>query len=465
MSRLVRLFTWQWTACLILASVLFGQARYEPDWKSLDTRPMPQWFPDAKFGILIHWGVYSVPAWAPTKDVGVYEKYAEWYWRRLNDKTAAGEQFRAFHRKMYGDDFKYQDFVKYFKGQMFDPERWADVIAHSGARYVVLTSKHHDGFCLWQSKFSWNWNSVDTGPHRDIVGELSKAVRAKGLKMGLYYSLYEWYHPFYLSDVNRYVEEHVLPQFKELVEQYQPDLIWADGEWEHPDKTWRSEEFLAWLFNESSVGGKVVINDRWGKGCRGKHGGFYTSEYGISERDKQGGRLHVWEECRGIGNSAGYNRNEKSADYSTSESLVYSLVETVSEGGNFLLDIGPDADGLVPVIMEERINDIGEWLKVNGEAIYGTRPWGIRAEDSKVRYTSRDDAVYAISLGWPGKILVLDVSKPLDDTMITMLGRADNLPWKYKDGRMHIDVSEIRPNELPCRWAYAFKINRNIKSL
>jgi len=224
-----------------------------PTWESLDSRPCPQWFDEAKFGIFIHWGVYSVPAWAPKG------QYAEWYWHAMSDKTGPAWQF---HVRTYGEHFKYQDFASAFKAELFDPAQWADLFARSGARYVVLTSKHHDGFCLWPSAQSWNWNSVDVGPHRDLLGDLTAPVRARGLKMGIYYSLYEWYHPLYQSDVARYVDEHMLPQLKDVAERYRPSLLFADGEWEHPSEVWRSAEFLAWLFNESPVRDEVVVDER-----------------------------------------------------------------------------------------------------------------------------------------------------------------------------------------------------------
>jgi alpha-L-fucosidase len=163
-------------------------AAYEPTWASLDARPTPPWFDDSKFGLFVHWGVYSVPAWAPKrKDVGSpSEAYAEWFWDLSKRKDAPCAKFQ---QRVYGDKFRYQDFAPQFKAELFDPNQWADLFARSGARYVILTGKHHDGFCLWPSQHAWNWNSVDIGPHRDLVGDLSASVVAKGLRMALYYSL------------------------------------------------------------------------------------------------------------------------------------------------------------------------------------------------------------------------------------------------------------------------------------
>ncbi len=220
-----------------LTSVALPQTGpYRPTWESLDSRPNPKWYEEAKFGIFIHWGVYSVPAW------GAKGEYAEWYWHEMADKN--GPTWK-FHVQTYGENFKYQDFVPGFTAKLFDPERWAKLFARSGARYVVLTSKHHEGFCPGPSVLSWNWNSADAGPHRDLLGGLTKAGRARGLKMGFYYSLYEWFNPLYLSDVSRYVDEHMLPQLKDAVERYKPSLIFADGERDHPSDVWKSREFLA----------------------------------------------------------------------------------------------------------------------------------------------------------------------------------------------------------------------------
>ncbi len=430
-------------------SVTPEKGAYEPSWESLDSRPCPAWFDEAKFGIFIHWGVYSVPAWGPKG------KYSEWYWHDMQNKN--GPTWK-FHGQTYGENFRYQDFAPMFKAEMFDPDQWADIFARSGARYVVLTSKHHDGFCLWPSAESWNWNSVDVGPHRDLLGDLTDAVRKRGIKMGFYYSLYEWYHPLYRTVPERYVDEHMLPQFKDVVERYKPSLIFADGEWDHPSEFWKSEQFLAWLFNESACREDVVINDRWGKETRSRHGGYYTTEYGHVGGGKELAERHKWEECRGMGASFGYNRYEDIFDYKSATDLIHLLVDLISKGGNLLLDIGPTADGRIPVIMQERLVEIGEWLQVNGEAIYGTRPWQQASDGDLVRYTAKGHAVYAICLGWPGRELVLTVPKPTTGTVVTMLGRDEPLRWRLVSGNMHIEVPPLSVDEVPCRHAYVFRL-------
>jgi len=431
-----------------ISSIAAENGRFEPNWKSLDARPVPAWFSEAKFGIFIHWGVYAVPAWAEKG------RYSEWYWHDMQDRS---NPTWKFHVQTYGEQFRYQDFAPRFTAEMFDPQQWADIFVRAGARYVVLTSKHHDGFCLWPSPDSWNWNSVDVGPHRDLAGDLTKAVRDRGLKMGFYYSLYEWFNPIYRTDVKRYVEQHMIPQFKDLVMRYRPSIIFADGEWDHPSEVWRSEEILAWLYNESPCRDEVVVNDRWGKGTRSLHGGYYTTEYG-KYANREMSAAHPWEEDRGIGASFGYNRNEDAGDYQPARALIHLLIEVVGKGGNLLLDIGPTADGRIPVIMQERLLEIGEWLKVNGEAIYATRPWRETTDGERVRYTSKDNVVYAICLGWPGRELVLAAPKPATNMVVSLLGTKDALKWRHTDGRIIIEIPPMGPDELPCRHAYVFRL-------
>jgi alpha-L-fucosidase len=433
-------------------------AGYEPTWASLDARPVPRWYRDAKFGIFIHWGVYSVPAWAPVPRDGKVtgsEPYAEWYWRKLDDKDGATWKF---HAETYGETFMYQDFAARFTAELFDPARWADLFARSGARYVVLTSKHHDGFALWPSAQSPLWNAAETGPRRDLAGDLTRAVRERGLKMGFYYSLYEWYHPLYRGDVRAYVEKHMLPQVRDLVTRYQPSILWGDGEWEHPSATWRSAELLAWMLNTAPNRDEVVFNDRWGKETRGAHGGFYTTEYGavhLGTDQKLSGR-RAWEECRGMGTSFGYNRNETAADLLSGSAIVHLLVDVVSKGGNLLLDIGPAADGRIPVEMEDRLLEVGAWLRTNGEAIYGSEPWRERSDGDRVRYTTGNGAVYAIALEWPGPELALKAPRPGASAAVTLLGEAGPLKWRAEGGAMRIETPALSPDH--ARPAYVFKL-------
>jgi len=189
--------------------------RYEPNWESLDKRPIPEWFEKARFGVFVVWGPYAVPAW---KDRG----YAEWYG---NEMRREGSPTQKFHERVYGKDFRYEQFAERFTAEMWDPDFWADLFVRAGAKYVVTTANYHDGFCLWPSPYSKGWNAMDVGPKRDLLGELNEAGRKRGLKMGIYYSLYEWRHPLWLTDRDRYVTEHLHPQFKDVVTRHKPPII------------------------------------------------------------------------------------------------------------------------------------------------------------------------------------------------------------------------------------------------
>lgn len=203
-----------------------AQNNVEPTWESINRRGYPQWFSDAKLGIFIHWGVYSVPAYASK------EGYAEWYYRGLMTRDSARADFQRLN---YGVDFQYKDFDKMFKAELWNPDDWAELFKNSGARYVLLVTKHHDGYCLWDSKYAPHWNSVEGGPKRNIVGELTEAVRRKGLKMGFYYSLPEWTNPLHVwcedtpDSIGEYVDNHMIPQFKELVSTYRPSIVFNGG--------------------------------------------------------------------------------------------------------------------------------------------------------------------------------------------------------------------------------------------
>ena len=449
-------------SCVLIAcaALALRAEPYKADWESLDKRPIPQWWQEAKFGIFIHWGVYAVPAYAPTDEANVYAKYSEHYDNRMRSKNAA---FTNFHARTYGDRVTYADFATQFRAEHFNPGQWADLFKKSGARYVVLTSKHHDGFALWPSAYSPRWNAQVLGPHRDLAGELTAAVKQAGLHMGFYYSLLEWGHPLYKENIGRWVAEMNLPQMKELVTRYEPEVVWTDGEWDYSDEELRSVDFLAWLYNESPVKESVVVNDRWGKKTRGKHGGHYTTEYDLihagSSLDTQ--FVHPWEECRGIGGSFGFNRFETTAHYMTSAQCVETLIEKVSRGGNLLLNIGPQADGLIPVIMEERLLDMGRWLSVNGEAIYATTAWQHRPKnmrETKVYFTRKPDALYAICARWPQAPLVINNIAKAD--AVSLLGSPLPVTFKCEGGKLTIEPPAINPGTLPCDYAWTFKIAR-----
>jgi len=444
---------------LVCACTLQAQTVFKADWESLDKRPVPQWWQEAKFGIFIHWGVYAVPAYAPVDAANVYAKYSEHYDNRLRTQNSA---FTNFHARVYGGHVTYADFAAQFHAEHFNPEQWADLFKKSGARYIVLTSKHHDGFALWPSVYSPRWNSQFVGPHRDLAGELTEAVKKTGLHMGFYYSLLEWGNPLYSKEtIGRWVSEINIPQMKELVTRYSPDILWTDGEWDYSDEELRSTDFLAWLYNESSVKDRIVVNDRWGKKTRGAHGGHFTTEYDLvhtgSALDTQ--FVHPWEECRGIGGSFGFNRFETTEHYMTSAQCVETLVEKVSRGGNLLLNIGPQADGLIPVIMQERLLDMGKWLEVNGEAIYGTTAWRSRPKNMRethIYFSQKTDALFAICARWPQTPLVVDHVSKTDG--VTLLGSTIPVSYACADGKLTIQPPAVNPGTLPCEFAWTFRI-------
>lgn len=363
---------------LILTSA-FAQKNSKVDYKKeITERPYPEWFKDAKLGIFIHWGLYSVPSY------GSKESYAEWFLRGLQLKDSLRTNFV---KNTYGEDFTYKDFAPLFKAELFNPDEWANLFKKAGAKYIMLVTKHHDGFALWPSKYNRNWNSVDVGPKRDIVGELTKSIRKTDLKMGLYYSLAEWNHPLHRwytdphDSIGNYVDNYMIPQFKELISTYKPELIFADGEWFNTAKQWHAAELIHWYYN--LVGSDAIVNNRWGHGL---DVGFLTPEYsaGIKVTDRP------WTEVRGIGRSFGLNRNEDLEAYGTSKELIHRFVQTVANGGGMILNVGPKADGQIPLIQQERLLQLGEWLDINGEAIYGAEAYIIKEEEKEVEIERLD---------------------------------------------------------------------------
>jgi alpha-L-fucosidase len=464
----------------VLTSFQVSSQTYEPTWESLDKRPIPTWYKQGKFGIFIHWGVYSVPAWC-TKG-----NYAEWYQYGLQNGDTARQKF---HKRNYGNQTYYQ-LADRFKADLFNPKEWADLFEKSGATYIVLTSKHHDGYTLWPSAeanktWGFPWNAKDVGPQRDLLAELFTEVKKTSVRAGIYYSLYEWFNPLWQKDKKQYVEKHMTPQMRELITKYQPDVFWTDGDWDASESVWKSKEFLSWLYNESPVKNRVVTIDRWGSGVRFNHGGVYSPEYqpNIDFED------HYWEESRGMGFSYGYNREEDAWDYASTQALILHLVDKVSRGGNFLLDIGPDEHGKIPPIMQERLLQMGDWLEMNGEAIYNTSRWKFPCQwsDGRRDYTSKGgdyilkltvdpDSSYAVKEAFftynesfnslyatipqypeDGKVLFRNL--PItNNTQITLLATGQRLTWKLAGSNVVIELPPFLSKKMQTPYPFVIKM-------
>ncbi|MDD2488323.1 MAG: alpha-L-fucosidase, partial [Bacteroidales bacterium] len=411
--------------------------------KSITEREYPKWFSDAKLGIFIHFGLYSVPSWSAP------EQYAEWFYKGL----ISGDSARInFQKRVFGENFKYEEYKNIFKAELFDANEWANLFKRSGAKYVLFTSKHHDGYAMWNSAYSKGWNSYETAPKRDFCQELTDAVRAKGLEMGLYYSLTEWTNPLYRwtidtnISIENYVRQHMHPQFKELVTKFRPSIIFSDGDWDHSAKAFGSDELVDWYYK--TVGEKAIVNDRWGGGF---NHGFITPEYsaGIIETSRP------WAECRGIGRSFGLNRNESIESYKSSEEIIRHFVKLVAGGGGLTLNVGPSADGKIPLLQQERLLDLGNWLSINGEAIYGSKPftkqyeqWDVNRVDKERDFESIIDFDWVrnspsvdipednFSIIWTSKI------RPSYEEEYTITCNADDYAKVYLDNRLIIDTRD-----------------------
>ena len=438
-----------------------GVADYGPTETSLAGHQAPYWFQGAKFGIFIHWGVYSVPAWAP-----VGKQYAEWYWDQMQDPN---NPTYAYHRDTYGEDFAYDDFIPRFTAEKFDPQAWVELFRDAGAQYHVLTSKHHEGFALWDTKVS-DRNTVKLGPKRDLVKELFDASRrhTPELHRGLYFSMPEWFNPDnpWMGHAPRnpytlqplpytgytagkdYVTQYQAPQMLELIHGYDPELIWCDIGGAND-----SLPVLAEYFNHAKNRHRpidVSVNDRSGIAFHD----FTTPEYTTYENTV----VAKWESSRGLDPfSYGYNRATPDDGYMTAEEVVRNLVDIVSKNGNFLLDIGPRADGTIPEIMQTRLRETGRWLRVNGEAIYDTTYWSRMAQlGDDLRFTVRpDEAFYIHSLTRPSAKLTVEAPIPIrSGDKVTMLGHGRPLTWTLSNGALVIDVPQAARKAGQHAWVF-----------
>ncbi|KAL7579798.1 hypothetical protein ACA910_021932 [Epithemia clementina (nom. ined.)] len=486
-----------------------------PSWEELDRRVVPSWYDEAKFGIFLHWGVFSVPALC-----------SEWfgtYWRNHWGPCAA--QIASIMNGTERPKFAYQEFASRFQAELYNATEWSRVFARSGAQYVVLTSKHHEGYCMWDSTdiaTTWQWNVMDVGPRRDLLGELAQAVKketsphtGRFIKFGVYHSLYEWFNPLYRQDqsnnftTNHFVTLKTMAELRQLVERYHPELIWSDGEWEAHSDYWQAREFLHWYSTQVTTG---VWNDRWGTDTLCHHGDFVT----CTDRYNPGHLVNKkWENALTIDKSSwGWNRLSNYDDYLTTKELINSLIETVAFNGNFLLNVGPSADGTLNPIFMDRLVGMGEWLAVNGAAIYNTRPWdqcqiepppslpmkmtpfgkspeGDTPSSPVVYYTRTSDLLFVHLTEWPpGNQILLSCPQPSEDTIITLLGLSDTttdplnearpksptpsaaLTWSVRQGGrgdpggggLLVTLPPLTPDIIPCQHAWVLQLT-NVANL
>lgn len=460
---------------LFIVQPAFSEGPYLPTSESLRGHKAPRWYEDAKFGIFIHWGPYAVPA------------YHEWYVEFISPKANFGFMFggppytatrgglpetlflsktRAaaveYHRKNWGADFPYDNFIPMFRAEKFDPEAWARLFREAGARYVVLTAKHGDEFAMWRSKVTTR-NAVDMGPKRDLAGDLTRAVRAAGMKMGFYHNTtYTFWDPRFPG---RDWVDYMNSSIRELIDLYHPSVLWGDvldgpvrdrqGK-PLPADYWGSKQVLAYFYNRSDPSGGVAANDRWGQDVDGK----YLGDFATPERTRMTAiRTGKWETCDSLDpTSWGYNRNLPESDYMTPNQVVDYLVDVVSKNGNLLINIGPRADGTIPEVMQSCLRGVGEWLRVNGEAIYGTRYWDTY-RDGDVRFTRKGDTLYAIALEWPEENLRLTSLAGKAVAKVDMLGLGEPVKWRQQSDALIIET----PGRRPCKYAYTFRIQLKAK--
>ena len=452
--------------------------KYEPNWESLKQYSVPQWFQDDKLGIFIHWGVYAVPA-----------SGSEWYPRNM---YIEGSREFEHHRTTWGpqSEFGYKDFIPMFTAEKWNPDAWIELFKQSGARYVVPVAEHHDGFPMYNSCYT-EWNAARKGPCRDIIAELATVCRREGLKFGVSsHRAFNWhYYKFRTNFDNGNSEFHKLygvphldeepvsyefvldwyARVQELVDFFSPDILWFDFGW-HRDEfgPWRPR-VAAYYYNHALEHGYEPVLQ-------------YKDKFpdGVAVLDIERGKLDAirdqyWQTDTSVSyKSWGYIAND---EFKSVTSIVHDLVDIVSKNGNLLLNIGPRADGTIPDEAAACLRGLGDWLKINGEAIYGTRCWktfgegptGVpKAFDEKaqpaytsddIRFTVRDNNLYAIALGWPSetiKISTLGTGLDLlteEISEITMLGSNESLRWERSAEQLTISM----PTRKSCDHAYVFK--------
>ena len=415
------------------------------------------WWRDATFGMFIHWGPYAVPA-------GVYkgEEVAgigEWIMERAKIPVA-----------------EYEAFSGQFNPVRYHAEEWARIAAEAGMKYLIITSKHHDGFCLWDSKVT-EYDVVDFAPvGRDLLAELKTACDKYGVRLGFYHSIMDWHHPDaqapHYPDYNtrdksnpnfdNYVENYLKPQVKELIVNYDPAVLWFDGEW-IPE--WTHEHGRNMYQFVRSLKPDILVNNRVDKGRQGMQGmnradQQYAGDFGTPEQEiLEGTSSFDWEACMTMNDTWGYKVHDD--NWKTAEALIHNLIDIAAKGGNYLLNVGPTAEGLIPQPSVDRLAEMGQWLDVNGEAIYATEKLNQFKEGETLYFTqSKDKAIiYVIATSWPGDRLHFTQVAPDEGSVVEMLGYEQPLPWKLQGGETSISLpAELQaPENRPAKYAWVVK--------
>ncbi|KAG8686822.1 hypothetical protein FRC09_013901, partial [Ceratobasidium sp. 395] len=452
-----------------------GVPPYEETKESLERHETPLWWDDAKFGIFIHWGIYSVPAWSPKG------YYAAWYQWWLHNPPGPQNELWRYHKKLYGENFVYDDFIPDFTASEFNASEWIQLFSDAGAKYFVLVTKHHEGFGLFDTGNSTHRSSVYLGPKRDFIAELMKTARAEHPEMrrGTYYSLPEWFNPdagpygfgtfpghlarnaFNESEVEPYtgwlpgkdyLRDIQLAHMKTLAQTYETEIMRGELQWcdiGGPNKTL---EFAAeWYNTAGRAGREVTMNNR----C-GAIPDFDTPEYtkfsSIQERK--------WETSEGIDPVCyGYNWETKDDEYRSAEKIIHTLVDIVSKNGNYLLNLGPTRTGRIIKPMVDRVLEVGRWLKHSGDCVYGTDYTFLGAEEGDLRFTRTLDTTCIVSLSRPkDNLLVVEQPLPvMSGDVIKLLGapqKEGGLKWSLHEGRLAIQVSDEDLDSVQNAWAF-----------
>lgn len=403
------------------------------------------WWKEARFGMFIHWGLYAVPAGVYRGKI--YPGASEWLMEQAHIPVS-----------------EYAQYAPQFFPFKYDARRWVEIAKNAGMKYIVITSKHHDGFCLWDSPLT-NYDVVDATPYKkDLLAPLAAECERAGIKLCFYHSIMDWHHPDAKGDkFPDYRENYLKPQLKELIERYRPAVLWFDGEW-IPE--WTEEQGKDLYNYVRSLKPDLIVNNRVGKGRNGMQGmnkeGDYVGDFGTPEQEVLGTASELpWESCMTMNDSWGFKQSD--TNWKSAAALIHHLADIAAKGGNYLLNVGPDAQGLIPQASVERLQAMGDWLRVNGEAIYGTQTFHVYAEGEHIRYTRSADGryVYAIVLKWPGETLKLKYIRPKRNATIEMLGHSGLIPYHDipQEGiSLKIPASLQKEANRPCQHAWVFKL-------